>query len=382
MSDVQHNGNSLRTWIHIDKRSVQHNYKLFRTAVSSPTRICGVVKSNAYGHCLIDFATQLEELGIDWFAVDTLVEGIALRDSGITKPILVLGYTLPDMYGKAAYYDISITVSGHSALQHVLQYTGPNRLKIHIKADTGMHRQGFFEHEFDELLHTLVQEESESMLIEGLYTHFSDAKNPSEPQRTHDQLVRFNRIRDKVQGQGYDPIVHASATSSTLLFPESHFDMVRIGIGLYGLWPSEQTKRFAQDHVPLQPVLSWKTIVSDIKHVPSGACFGYGLTESVARDSVVAIIPIGYWHGYDRSLSSIGQVLIRGSRAKVLGTVSMDIIVVDVTNIDNISSGDEVTLIGTDGNEEVTADELAGCVGTINYEIVTRINPLIKRLYI
>ena len=161
--------------------------------------------------------------------------------------------------------------------------------------------------------------------------------------------------------------------------PEAHYDMVRIGIGMYGLWPSEQTKAGAEEKLKLKRVMSWKTVVSDVKEVPAGAGVGYGFTEKISRDSKIAVLPVGYWHGYSRALSSSASVLIRGRRAKVVGLISMDITVVDVTDIKGVKVGDEATLIGNDGEEEVTPEELAKISGSSNYEFITRINPLIKK---
>ncbi|MEX0672894.1 MAG: alanine racemase [Candidatus Paceibacterota bacterium] len=382
MQPREYNSNALRTWIDVDTKVLEHNYNLFREVLSKETTLCAVVKSNAYGHSLVDYAKQMEGFGVDWLAVDTLVEGLRLREEGITAPILVLGYTLPDMFTKAADNDISIMISGFESLGHALRYAGKKPLKIHIKCDTGMHRQGFLEGQIKKAVRDIRKAENPKVVIEGVFTHFADAKNPSEPRRTQEQIEIFERVRQEFVDAGHSPIVHAAATSTTVIFPEAHYDMVRVGIGLYGLWPSVATKQYAQEWLPLQPVLSWKSVVSEVKAVPAGSQFGYGFTESVARDSKIAVIPIGYWHGYPRSLSSIGHMLIRGKRAKVLGTVSMDITVVDVTDIKGVKAGDEVMLIGKDGKDDITADELAGMTGTINYEIVTRINPLIKRFYV
>lgn len=379
MEPREYNGNALRTWIDIDTNALEHNYSRIRSLLADGTRLGAVVKSNAYGHSIVDYAKAMESLGADWLLVDTLVEGIRLRESGVALPIMVLGYTLPDMYEKAVEYDISVTISSIEALRNAKKHTASSPLKVHLKLETGMHRQGIFEAEVGNAIELL--RDGEYLQLEGLYTHFPNAKNPSDPTYTKKQLEIFERVRAKVTEAGFDPICHTANTGATIIYPEAHYDMVRVGIGLYGMWPAEPTKRYAEDTVPLTPILSWKTLVSEAKTVPAGSQFGYGLTESVSRETTMAVLPIGYWHGYDRSLSSIGHVLIRGQRAKVLGTISMDIVVVDVTDIEGVAQGDEVTLIGADGDDEVTADELAGMIGTINYEIVTRINPLIKRFY-
>lgn len=388
MQPREHNGNALRTWVDIDIDALRHNYEQMRSCISEGTKLAAVVKSNAYGHSIVDYAKAVEQLGVDWLLVDSLVEGIRLRDEGIMLPITVLGYTLPDMYAKSAEYDIGVTISSIDALKNAAATdcgeVGP--LKVHLKIDTGMHRQGIFEDEVSDAIKLL--NDADSVTLEGLYTHFPNAKNPSQPQYTQKQLEIFERVRKQITDAGFDPICHTANTGATIIYPQAHYDMVRVGVGLYGLWPAEPTKQYAEEQLPLRPILSWKTVVSEVKTVPAGSQFGYGLTESVDRETTMAVLPVGYWHGYDRSLSSVGHVLINGQRAKVLGTVSMDITVVDVTGIEGVGQGDGVTLIGStsspqaaDGKDEISADELAGMIGTINYEIVTRINPLIKRFY-
>ncbi|MEW5902548.1 MAG: alanine racemase C-terminal domain-containing protein, partial [Acidobacteriota bacterium] len=175
---------------------------------------------------------------------------------------------------------------------------------------------------------------------------------------------------------------HACATAGALNYPEALYDLVRIGIGLYGLWPSLQTRRAREKKISLRPALSWRTVVSEVKKLRKGLGIGYDLTEILKKDSVVGICPIGYWHGYPRSLSGVGEVLVRGLRAKVLGTVSMDMIVVDLTGIPAARAGDVATVIGRSGSDEVTADEVARKAGISHYELLTRLNPLIQKFYL
>ncbi len=371
----------LRTWIEINTESIDGNYRKFRSMVPEETKICSVVKSNAYGHFLIDFSKRMEKNGVDHLAVDTILEGLRLRREGVGIPIMVLGYTLPEMFSEASDNDISITVSGWDTLNRITERDHSGRFKIHLKFDTGMNRQGFREEEVSDVLKTLREKNGHGVVIEGIYTHLADAKDPTERMITEEQIKTFQRVRDAFTNAGLDPLVHVCATAGAINYPEAHFDMVRIGIGMYGLWPSDRTREFASDRLDLERVLSWKTVVSDVKEASAGSGIGYGFTERVERDSRFAVLPVGYWHGYCRSLSSRSSVLIRGKRAKVLGLISMDIMMVDVTDIQNIKVGDEVTLIGVDGKEEISPEELAFMAGTTNYEIVTRINPLIKKFY-
>jgi alanine racemase len=340
-----------------------------------------VVKSNAYGHNLIEFSQELTRLGADCLGVDSLVEGVALRKAGITIPILVLGYTLPALYSEARKNKIAVTISSMTMLRDALQLQkSPKPLRIHIKVDTGMHRQGFQLHESAALLYQLGSS-APALIVEGLYTHFAEAKNPRSGDNTRRQIKEFAEWISAFHTAGLKPMTHASATGGTLLYPAAHYDMVRIGIGLYGLWPSSEAERALTRKLALKPVLSWRAVVSEVKVVKRGERVGYDLTEMLTRESTLVVIPVGYWHGFPRLLSSKGRVLIHGKTARVVGRVSMDMIVVDVTDIPKVKAGDTATLIGSDGKEQIKASELAQFAATTHYEIVTRLNPLMKRFY-
>ena len=382
--EINNRHDGLRTWIEIDKKSIKHNIDLFRKLIDKKVELMSVVKSNAYGHGLFDFSLVADKFGVDWFGVDSLIEGLALRREGIKKPILVLGYTLPERIAEAVTNDISLTISSMDSLQSILSVLVGGRtsdiLKIHLKIDTGMHRQGFLGAEFPKVCKIVkdANKKGEKVIVEGMYTHFAAAKNPSFPQETNKQIELFEQAIKIVRGAGFKPLVHASATAGTLLFPNAHYDMVRIGIGLYGMWPSKETMRALESKILLKPVMSWKTIIGEVKNLPKGGGVGYDLTERLPSNSKIAICPIGYWHGFGRIFSSVGNVLVHGQRAKVLGRVSMDMITIDVSRIKNVKVGDEVVLIG----EGITADELAFISDGVNYEIVTRTNPLIKRIVV
>ena len=372
----------LRTWIEIDRKAIKNNYNVFRKLLSKTTKLMSVVKSNAYGHGLVDFSKEIQKLGVDFFGVDSIVEADTLRESGIKKPILVLGYTLAVRFKEALRNNASLTISDFESLKNIEKYKKTlNNLKIHIKIDTGMHRQGFFPEEIPrviQILKTLPR-----IKVEGLYTHFSSAKNPNSKTETSKQINQFKKVIQLFEEASFrNTIKHASATGGTLVFSGEYFDMVRVGIGLYGLWPSKEIENVYRNKIKLKPVLSWKTIVPQIKKVPKGAGVGYDLTEKLSRDSIVAILPVGYWHGFPRSLSGKGNVLIRGVKAKVLGRVSMDMIVVDVTDVKGAKVLDVVTIIGKDSAQEITARDTAYFAETSQYEIITRLNPLIKRIVV
>lgn len=371
----------LRTWIEIDSTALKKNYETFRKIAGRKRSLMAIIKSNAYGHGLIDIATLVSHVGIDWIGVDSITEAIALRNNGIHKPILVLGYTLPERLADALHNNISLTISSIEGLQ-ALEAMGPYAtLNIHLKVDTGMHRQGFFPQELVLILEHIAIK-LPHVHIEGIYTHFAAAKDPRETGDTERQIEQFEAALATTKERGLKIIRHASATGGTLLFPQAHYDLVRVGIGMYGLWPSEEVRSACENKIQLSPVLSWRTIVSEIKQIRANEGIGYNFTERLSRDTRIGILPIGYWHGYSRALSSVGRVLVRGERAKVLGRVSMDMTAVDITDIPGVKVGDVTTLIGTDGKEEVPAEELAFHCNKINYEIVTELNPRIKRIVV
>jgi alanine racemase len=374
---------NLRTWIEVDTKAIAKNYRTFRKLIGKKTMLMSVVKSNAYGHNIHEFAIVMESLGADWLGVDSLTEALALRKDGVQIPILVLGFTIPARYKEAAKAGISLTISSIDQFTE-LQKISPskNPLRVHIKADTGMHRQGFQLEEAQDLLSRIALSQTKIFHIEGLYTHFAEAKNPRSGDSTRRQIAEFEKWKALFFDAGHDPICHASATGGAMLYPQARYDMVRIGIGSYGLWPSGEAETALSPRTMLSPVLSWKSIVSEVKRVKKGERVGYDFTARILRDSVLAVVPVGYWHGVPRMLSGKGRVLIGGKSAGFVGRVSMDMIVVDVTDIPRVKMGDEVVLIGTKKEERIPASEIAQFAGTTHYEIVTRLNPLIKRIYI
>ena len=413
----------LRTWIEIDKKAIKHNYNAFRKIIPKSCKFLAVVKSNAYGHNLTEFSKEMEKLGADFLGVDSITEALALRREKIKTPILVLGYTLPEMIEEAIKNNVSITVSsfetisaikkffmsssnaGHrlhgdellrasrkSGMDSVLQRNDRiDRIKIHIKVDTGMGRHGFLFSDHKKLINELKKLTTKNdknhlvawnVNIEGLFTHFSSSKDPDNLKYTINQFELFKKWTEVFKEAGFNPIIHACATSGTIIFPEAHFDMVRIGIGLYGEYPSKEIKEAVKDKIDLKPVMSWKTIIAEIKKLPKGSKIGYDGIKILERDSVIAVCPIGYWHGYPRVLSSKGFVLVKGKEAKILGRVCMDIIIVDITDIFNVKVGDEVVVLGKSGNKTIKASDISSIFDGSDYELLTRINPLIKKFYI
>lgn len=370
----------IRTWVEISRAAIKNNVAQFRRRIGKSVRLMSVVKSNAYGHGLYAFSSIAEPL-VDCFAVDSLIEGVRLRESGVKKPILVLGATLPERLDAAVASRVTVTLSNMRVLRAALSRKSVP--EFHIKLDTGMHRQGFQPDDMAALMAFLEKKRAVvAKRLKGIYTHFACAKGAAKDPYTEKQIAEFERMTALFWRHGFSDLVrHAAATAGTLMYPSAHYDMVRVGIGLYGMFPSAGIASACAD-VALKPVLSWRSVVSEVKRVSAGSYIGYDCTERVARRTTLAIIPIGYWHGFDRGFSGIGEVLIRGRRAKVLGRVSMDMIVVDVSRIPWIAPGDVATLIGADRKGLITPDELASQLATIQYEVVTRINPLIERIAI
>ncbi len=366
---------NLKTFVKINAAAAKHNFKRIKSLLTPRTKLWAVVKSNAYGHGLLNFSKLTDSLGVAGFCVDSVIEGIKLREEKIKKPVLVLGPTLPNLFKEAEKKQIAITISALEQLNSYLK--SKYRPDFHLKIDTGMHRQGFFLPELKKAIRQLKTHQLNNSLT-GTYTHFASAKDLNYPTFTEQQFADFQKAVKILGRAGYKNLIkHCAATGAVMIDKKYHLDAVRIGIGLYGLWPSRELEMQLGDKIKLKPVLSWHSMISEIKNLKKGDYVGYDLTERMQKPTQAAVIPIGYWHGLDRRLSSIGEVLIKNKRAKILGRVSMDLIVADISGI-KCGVRDRVTIIGG----AITASELAQKVGTTHYEIVTRINPLIERVVV
>lgn len=364
-----------KTWIEIDKAAAQHNIKTFRRLLSSKTKLFAVVKSNAYGHGLVVFSKIAAESGVDGFCVDSVIEGAKLRAEGINKKtILVLGPTFPSLFKLAVENNITITISNQEALKELTKSRyKPN---FHLKIDTGMRRQGFYVSDLPKVASIVKNSKFKIQnCLTGVYTHFASAKDINYPTFTEAQFGEFQKAIRILERAGFKNLIkHAAATGGALVNKKYHLDAVRIGIGLYGLYPSMELA-IQMPKIGLRPVLSWHTLISETKDLKPGDYVGYDLTERITKPSKMAVLPIGYWHGYPRALSGVGQVLIGGERTRLLGRVSMDMITVDITGI-KCHRGSKATLIG----KEIPAYELARQCNASYYELLTRINPLIERI--
>jgi len=334
----------------------------FRQLLRPGSELWAVVKSNAYGHGLDTFSRLADHYGVDGFCVDSVIEGRALRNLGIKKPILILGPTLSsDFHELAKYWNITESVSNWDLLKDpaFLKFQPP----FHLKIETGMHRQGFY---LEDLPLVLDFIKKNSLSLSGVYSHFA-AANPEQREFTEKQFQVFQEAISFIKVKCQMSIVkcHLAATGGALLDKKYHLDAVRIGLGLYGYSPFPLNPK---PHT-LNPALTWRSIISEIKELQPGDYVGYDLTEQVERPTKMAIMPIGYWHGLPRALSSIGWIEINGRPAKILGRVCMDVTMIDVTGID-CQVRDPVEILPLSVAEKTN--------GSI-YEIITRINPLIHR---
>ncbi|MEK7585199.1 MAG: alanine racemase [Patescibacteria group bacterium] len=370
----------LRTWIEIKTAAVKNNYDAWRRVISPSVRLMGIVKSNAYGHGLVPFAQLLEKLGVDYLGVDSIVEAVRLREMGIKKDILVLGYTRPDNFASASEQDITLTISTLENWRALSNLKLEKVLKVHLKVDTGMHRQGFLMEDFEQLLKELPTQKSQ-IIIEGVYSHLAAASNTELKNSVVAQQQEFEKFLDKLDQAGIkreNLIKHLAASGGAMGYPETHYDMVRIGLGMYGYYPSPEWEKNFAAKIKLEPVLTWKTIVGEVKVIPEDGTVGYDCTEAVAAGTKLAVCPIGYWHGYPRALSSLGLARVGGVTVKAVGRISMDMIVLDVTKVPAVKVGDEVTLLGPD----VAPATQATLAHTSQYEIITCLNPLVERFYV
>lgn len=369
----------------IDLAAFRHNLSEIRRITSPDAEIMAVIKADAYGHGVIDIAREAIACGINSFAVARMNEAAVLRNAGIQSPILLFDDSRT--YGADKYIDLDIRASVNSmedAEYFSVSAAGcEKKLKIHIKIDTGMGRLGFLADGLtsgsgEPPLFEKIKKISQlpNLEIEGIYSHFANADTKD---KTHakQQLTLFKKLTGELNTlPGGKPILHMANSAAIMEIPESHFNMVRPGIILYGLYPSDEVDRSI---INLKPVMSLKSHIVHLKKVGPGFRVSYGSTYITEKESVIATVPAGYADGISRLLSSNGFMLVRGKRAPIIGRVCMDLTMIDVTGIEGVSIHDEVVLIGKQGEEEISADEIAAKTGTINYEVVTSLAPRVPK---
>lgn len=365
----------------VDLGAIVSNMKNMKAHLRPGTRMIGVIKTDGYGHGSVPIAKALEKLDFMYgFAVATAEEAFELRDAGVTLPILVLGYTFPYSYERMIAQNIRPTVfqmdMAKALSEEALKQN--KKAKIHIKVDTGMGRIGIMPDE--EGFSFVKQLKSLSGIeIEGIFTHFARA-DEKDKTSARAQLSKFTAFTDRLERElALTGLIKDCSNSAGILeMPEANMDVVRAGITLYGLAPSQDVDMTV---IPLRPALSLYSTVIYVKTMPAGCPISYGGTYVTERETRIATIPLGYGDGYPRSLSSKGYVLIKGCKAPIIGRVCMDQFMVDVTDIPNVTVGDRVTLIGKDGDEEISANDLGELAGRFNYELMCDLGKRIPRVY-
>lgn len=375
-----------RTWADISLDAVEYNFRQIRAAAGQ-AMVMAVVKADAYGHGDRMMAPFLESVGADWFGVSNLEEALGIRESGVTKPILVFGSTPPEYAYELAKWDITQTCY---SLEYAKELSGAAvrlgaALPVHLKFDTGMGRIGFVV--TDDRFDTALSEAKEAFSLPGIrvtgtFTHFAVADEAAEDSVAYTKLQfdRFARICAAMRAEGIDPgIRHCCNSAAMLCCPEMRLDLVRPGILLYGLYPANN--EFVTSKIKLSPAMEMRTVVTMVKPLAAGCAVSYGRRYVAPADGVIASTAVGYADGYHRLLTNRGRMLVRGRYAKVVGSVCMDQTMLEVTGIPGVKEGDRVTVFGRDGDAFISADEVAALAGTINYEVVCAMSRRVPRCY-
>lgn len=360
----------------IDMEALDHNFReVVRCAEGQ--QVLAVVKARAYGHGAVEMSKRLLRLGADMLGVALVEEGRELREAGIDAPVLVMGATFPEQAEEMVSLKLTPAIFSLSVAQALSEaaYKCRTTINVHIKIDTGMGRIGIAPEDAPELIATL--QKLRNISVQGLMTHFADA-DLRDKQFASNQMDRFEALLNALEAKKIKvPVRHAANSAAVLDFHRAFFTMVRPGLMLYGYNPLEEGELGAD----LRPVLSLVTRIAFIKKVPTGVPISYGRTFTTKRESAIATLPIGYADGYGRGLSNKGEALVRGMRVPVVGRVCMDMCMIDVTDVPAAREGDDVVLIGSQGSERITADDIAAKIGTIAYEVLCGISSRVPRIY-
>jgi len=370
-------GKSRPTWTEIDLDAIAYNYRTIKSRLSKKTSVLAVVKANAYGYGMIEVARRLEKEKAAYLGVACVDEGLALRKARIKTPILVLSSVLPKEAEAAVYYDLTLTVCDMSLAAAIDKAARKYRKRaiVHVKVDTGMGRLGVWHDEADNLIEGLLG--FDNISIEGIFTHFASA-DEEDVHYTATQIENFKRLATEMEIRGLEiQYVHAANSAGAMLYKDSHFNMVRPGLMLYGLYPNRKISK----SVKLKPALSLKTSIIYLKKTPPGRFISYGRTHMTQKETVVATLPVGYADGLNRHLSNRADMIVRGKRAPIIGRICMDHTMIDVTHVKGVKVGDVVTIIGRQGKQQITVEETADLLDTIPYEVVCWISARVPRVY-
>ena len=378
------------SYIEISRSALENNYTFLRELVKEGVQISSVVKGNAYGHGISCFVPLAEKCGMRHFSTFSADEAYQVAKS-LTKDstILIMGMLDNDQLEWAIQNDIEFFVFERDRLVHAIKVARKIHKKaiVHLELETGMNRTGIYPEDIESIL-DIIQEHNDAVEFKGLCTHFAGAESIANYYRIKRQKVNFLRaIRSLEKNKMRPELVHAACSAATVRYPETHFDMVRLGILQYGFWPTRevQIEYFKQDDEvsnPLRRLISWKTEVMDVRRVAKGEYIGYGTSYLANNPMTVAAIPVGYSHGFSRSLSNQGRVLIHGQRVAVVGMVNMNMMLVDVSRIPHVHKGDEVVLIGRQGDMEISVSSFAEFSDQVNYEMLTRLPSGIPRVVV
>jgi alanine racemase len=366
------------TWAEIDLDAVDHNVRQLKRLLGPTVLLTAVVKAEAYGHGAMPVSRRALAAGADRLAVATPREAIHLRRAGVNSPLLVLGPTPPWEAEGLVSQGIIATVMSLPTAQALSGAAAAARVKatVHVKVDTGMGRYGLLPHEV--LPFALALRELPALDVEGLWTHFATAEDV-DASYLHQQLDTFLAVAEQLRQNGISaPLRHAANSAAAICHPESRLEMVRCGLAIYGLYPSDGCRA----KLTLHPAMTLKSRVCRLRWLPEGSSISYGRTYRTTRPTLAAFVPIGYADGWRRALSNRGAMLIRGQRVPLVGRVCMDGCVADVTAVEGVQEGDEVVLLGRQGESEITADEIAESLGTISYDVVTTVGPRVPRVYL
>jgi alanine racemase len=366
-------------WAEIDLKALENNVRELRRVINPDAQMMAIVKANGYGHGVEPVSRVALQSGASWIGVALLQEAIMLREKGINAPILILGYTPIEDIKDVIRNDISQTIftwEDALAAASTADQMG-KKARVHVKIDTGMGRLGFKANpETVDIIYRLAH--LPGLDVEGIYTHFATA-DESDKTFVEEQFARFQQLLKQLAARHvYIKWRHCANSAAALDLPYTHLDMVRPGIAIYGHYPSAYVR---QDLVNLTPVMTLKAKVAFVKEVPEKCSISYGRTFCTKEKTNIATVPLGYGDGYSRLLSNRGEVLVRGRRAPIVGRVCMDQLMIDVGRIPGVQQGDEVVLLGSQGDETITVDELAGHMGTINYEVLCLISERVPRIY-
>jgi alanine racemase len=378
MTEIEYDGRYLRVSAKIDLDAICYNIRETRKIVKEGTKIMAVIKADGYGHGAIPLARVLDPL-VDWYAVAIVEEGISLRKTGFTKPILLLGYSAKNLIADIVQYDLTQTVFQYDlakALDEEAKHQGKIS-KIHIKLDTGMGRIGY-QPTLDSIHEIVRMNELEHIAIDGIFTHFAGA-DISDKTSAKEQFRIFQEFVEQLEAAGITvPEKHVSNSAGIIDMPEANLNMVRSGISTYGLYPSKEVH---MEQLLLYPAMELTTHISFIKELEAGHGIGYGSTYVTKKHMRIATIPVGYADGFPRQLSNKGRVLVCGQFAPIIGRVCMDQFMIDVTEISGVKQEDIVTLVGRDGDQFIPVEEPAELAGSFNYEFVCNVGKRIPRVY-